>query len=114
MTFFLNVVSREKKIFSDNVIKIYITGSEGQLCIYSGHSQLLTCTKSGLLYILDERKIENFFYLSEGILEVQPKFVTVLSDIVLLSSEKSIESFLKNVKKYKKIVRSNIFYKNKI
>ncbi|WP_343184046.1 ATP synthase F1 subunit epsilon [Buchnera aphidicola (Ceratovacuna keduensis)] len=112
MTFFLNVVSKEKKMFSKNVIKIYITGSEGQLCIYSGHSQLLTCIKPGPLYILDEKKIEIFFYLSQGILEIQPKFVTVLSDVAISASETSIKSLLKNKKKYKKIISSNIFYKN--
>ncbi|BGI51253.1 MAG: hypothetical protein BucCj_0090 [Buchnera aphidicola (Ceratovacuna japonica)] len=114
MTFFLNVVSRAKHIFSKNVIKIYVTGLEGQLCIYSGHSQLLTVIKSDPLYILDHTKSENFFYLSEGILEVQPKFVTILSDIVISVSETSLEDVLKNNKKYKKIISSNIFYKNKI
>ncbi|WP_343189954.1 ATP synthase F1 subunit epsilon [Buchnera aphidicola] len=90
MTFFLEVVSQNKHIFSKDVIKIYVLGSAGELCIYPGHSQLLTYIKSGPLYILDSLKKENFFYLSGGILEIQPNFVTILSDDANSISKKNV------------------------
>ncbi|WP_343189096.1 ATP synthase F1 subunit epsilon [Buchnera aphidicola (Chaitoregma tattakana)] len=82
MSFFLEAVSKKKHMFSGNVIKIYIEGVEGQLCIYSNHMPLFTCIKPGLLYILDNKNKEHSFYVSHGILEIQPSYVIVLSDTI--------------------------------
>ncbi|MGL5335162.1 MAG: F0F1 ATP synthase subunit epsilon, partial [Enterovibrio sp.] len=42
MTFHLDVVSAEKRLFNGRAEMIQITGSEGELGIYPGHTPLLT------------------------------------------------------------------------
>ncbi|MFW0072453.1 MAG: F0F1 ATP synthase subunit epsilon [Coxiella-like endosymbiont] len=79
----LEIVSAEAAIFSGKVKRINATGIAGELGIYPGHRQLLTFLKLGQISILLEVGGEDIFYISGGMLEVQPEIVTVLADTVL-------------------------------
>src|SRR3990167_8304551 len=79
----LNIVSAEKEIFSGEVTAIFVTGEMGELGISPGHSQLLTSLRPGYVRAVlagksDEE--EEVFYISGGMLEVQPYIVSVLAD----------------------------------
>lgn len=95
-TFHLDVVSAESCLFSGEVQKIQVTGSEGELGIYPRHIPLLTAIKPGLIRIVKLDGEEEFIYLSGGILEVQPTVVTVLSDTAIrgqdLDEARALES----------------------
>lgn len=82
-TYHLDVVSAEAKLFSGLVEKIQVTGSEGELGIYPGHTPLLTAIKPGMVRIVKERGEEEIIYLSGGVLEVQPNAVTILADTAI-------------------------------
>lgn len=82
-TYHLDVVSAEKKMFSGLVEKIQVTGSEGELGIFPGHTPLLTAIKPGMVRIVKENNAEEYIYLSGGVLEVQPTTVTVLADTAI-------------------------------
>lgn len=85
--FELNIVSTERKIFSGNVISVRVTGIEGELGVYAGHTPLLTSIKPGMVkYTLSDGK-EEFIYVSGGFLEVQPTVVTVLADVAIRGDE---------------------------
>ena len=60
MTYHLDVVSAEKKMFSGVVQKIQVTGSEGELGIFPGHSPLLTAIKPGMIRIVKHFGKEEF------------------------------------------------------
>ncbi|ETX58080.1 ATP synthase F1, epsilon subunit, partial [Vibrio parahaemolyticus EKP-028] len=45
ITFHLDVVSAEKRIFSGRVETFQVTGSEGELGIFHGHTPLLSAIK---------------------------------------------------------------------
>ncbi|XKM13551.1 F0F1 ATP synthase subunit epsilon [Orbaceae bacterium ac157xtp] len=79
----LEVVSAEHHLFSGNVQRIRVTGSEGELGIYPGHTPLLTTIKPGMVGIVKSDGEEEFIYLSGGILEVQPTVVTILADTAI-------------------------------
>lgn len=79
----LEVVSAESHLFSGDVQRIRVTGSEGELGIYPGHTPLLTMIKPGMVGIVKSDGEEEFIYLSGGILEVQPKSVTILADTAI-------------------------------
>lgn len=106
ITYHLDVVSAEQQIFSGLVEKIQVTGSEGDLGIYPGHTPLLTAIKPGMIYIVKQYGHEEFIYLSGGILEVQPDSVTVLADTAIrgqdldearaLESKRKAEEHIKN------------------
>ena len=79
----LEIVSAEAAIFSGRVKMIVVTGSTGELGIYPGHRQLLTSLKPGQIRTTLESGKEEVFYMSGGILEVQPTIVTILADTAL-------------------------------
>lgn len=77
----LDIVSAEKSLFSGNVLRLAVTGSMGELGIHPGHTPLLTSLKPGQIYATLEDGSEEVFYMSGGMLEVQPGIVTVLADV---------------------------------
>ncbi|AKO46159.1 F0F1 ATP synthase subunit epsilon [[Haemophilus] ducreyi] len=85
--FELRIVSAEKQIFNGQVVSVRVSGVEGELGIYAGHTPLLTAIKPGMVkYTLEDNK-EEFIYVSGGFLEVQPTIVTVLADIAIRGEE---------------------------
>lgn len=87
MTVQLDIVSAENNIFTGLVASLQVTGSEGELGIMPGHAPLLTYIKPGMARIVKQDGKEEVFYLSGGILEVQPFSVSVLADVVLRADE---------------------------
>lgn len=83
----LDIVSAEKEIFSGDVEMLFVTGEEGELGIAPGHSQLLTKIKPGYVRALLPSKDEEVFYVSGGMLEVQPYITTVLADTALRADD---------------------------
>ena len=83
----LDIVSAESRIYSGLVASLQVTGAEGELGIMPGHTPLLTNIKPGMARIVKQDGKEEVFYLSGGILEVQPTSVSVLADVVLRADE---------------------------
>ncbi|MBT0718622.1 F0F1 ATP synthase subunit epsilon [Rosenbergiella epipactidis] len=86
-SFHLTVVSAEKEMFSGVVQHIQVSGSEGELGIFHGHTPLLTAIKPGLVRIVKQDNSEEVIYLSGGILEVQPNDVNVMADTAIRGEE---------------------------
>ena len=78
--FQLEIVSAEKSIFSGSVNSLVVTGVLGELGINSGHAPLLTSLKPGAVQVIDADGNEDHFYVSGGMLEVQPHVTTILAD----------------------------------
>jgi len=85
----LDIVSAEKEIFSGEVEMVYITGEMGELGIAPGHSQLLTTLRPGHVraILANKNDEEAVFYISGGMLEVQPYVVSVLSDTAMRAED---------------------------
>ncbi|WP_343154263.1 F0F1 ATP synthase subunit epsilon [Buchnera aphidicola] len=106
MDFYLDIVSVEKRIFSGLVKKIRVSGSEGEMGVYPGHSQLLSIIKPGIIYIFHQDQTEEYLYISGGILEIQPSIISILADIAIrgsdldrkriLEAKKQAEEYFKN------------------
>lgn len=79
----LDIVSAEKQIFSGEVELVFVTGEMGELGIAPGHSQLLTTLKPGYVRAILPNKEEEVFYISGGMLEVQPFIASVLADTAM-------------------------------
>lgn len=79
----LDIVSAEKAIFSGEVEMVFATGELGELGIAPGHTPLLTTLRTGNIRVILPSKVEEVFYVSSGMLEVQPFVVTVLADTAL-------------------------------
>lgn len=87
MTFHLDIVSAEKKLFSGTVESFMVTGSEGELGIYPGHTPLLTAIKPGMVRLVKQHGHEEIIYISGGMVEVQPGTATVLADTAIRGEE---------------------------
>ena len=92
----LDIVSAEEKIFSGNVKNIIAAAMMGEVGIYPKHTPMITPLKPGEVKIITEEDEEQLFFISGGILEVQPNTVTVLADTAIrgedLDEAKAIES----------------------
>lgn len=83
ISFHLDIVTVEKVIFAERIRNVQLTGCEGELGIYSGHTPLLTQLDPGPVCITKLFGDEEILYISGGMLEVQPDGVTVMADTVL-------------------------------
>lgn len=86
-TMMLDIVSAEASIFSAKVQRLAVTGSMGELGIHPGHTPLLTSLKPGQITAVLADGSEEVFYISGGLLEVQPELVIVLSDTAQRASD---------------------------
>ena len=82
-----DIVSAEEEIFSGDVSLVVATGELGELGIAPRHAPLITRLKPGQVRVKLENGDEQFFYVSGGILEVQPQVVTVLADTAIRAKD---------------------------
>lgn len=80
ITVHCDIVSAEKAIFSGLVELVVAHGKMGDLGIAPGHAALLTQLDPGPVRVIKQGGEEEVFYVSGGMLEVQPRVVTVLAD----------------------------------
>lgn len=83
VTLRLDITSAEQEIFSGEAEMVFVTGEMGELGIAPGHTPLLTSLKTGNVRAVLQDKSEEVFYISSGMLEVQPYIVTVLADTAM-------------------------------
>jgi F-type H+-transporting ATPase subunit epsilon len=87
MTVRVDIVSAEREIFSGLAELVVASGSLGEIGVNPGHAPLLTDLKPGDVRITKQGGEEEVFYVSGGMLEVQPHHVTVLADEALPADE---------------------------
>jgi F-type H+-transporting ATPase subunit epsilon len=83
----VDIVSAEAEIFHGAATMVIASGDEGELGIAPRHAPLITRLKPGQVRVIDENGDEQFFYVSGGILEVQPQVVTVLADTAIRAKD---------------------------
>ena len=92
----LEIVSAEEEIFSQDVEMIYAPAEMGEVGISPKHTPLITKLKPGDVRAQINKDVMKTFYVSGGILEIQPNEVTILSDTALreddLDEERALEA----------------------
>ncbi|MGA9421170.1 MAG: F0F1 ATP synthase subunit epsilon [Rhodanobacteraceae bacterium] len=86
-TIHCDIVSAEEEIFHGEAHMVVATGEMGELGIAPRHAPLITRLKPGQVRVLLDNGDEQFFYVSGGILEVQPQVVTVLADTAVRAKD---------------------------
>ena len=86
MAIHVNIVSAEGEIFSGDADMVFAPAKAGEIGIAPRHAPLLTTLKPGSVRVQtgDDEKL---FYVTGGILEVQPYLVTVLADSALHANQ---------------------------
>lgn len=83
----IDIVSAEGEIHSGDANMVYAPAQMGEVGIAPRHAPLLTSLKPGEVRVEDVDGEEHFFYVTGGMLEVQPHLVTVLADTALRGDE---------------------------
>ena len=79
----VEIVSAEEAIFSGEANMVYAPAVMGEVGIAPRHTPLISPLKPGEVRLDMGNGQEEFFFISGGILEVQPHVVTVLSDTAI-------------------------------
>jgi len=87
MTIHVDIVSAEQEIYSGLAEMVYAPGKMGELGIAPRHAPLITQLKPGEVRVETESKEELAFFISGGMLEVQPHVVTVLADTAIRAKD---------------------------
>jgi len=86
-TIHVDVVSAEGSIFSGEAEFVVLPGEAGELGIYPRHTPLITRIRPGAVRIKKPGGEEELVFVAGGILEVQPKVITVLADTAIRGSD---------------------------
>ena len=83
-TLHIDVVSAEQAIYSGEAEFVVLPGEAGELGIYPRHTPLITRIRPGTVEITPAGGGEKqLIFVAGGILEVQPKVITVLADTAI-------------------------------
>jgi F-type H+-transporting ATPase subunit epsilon len=112
----VDIVSAEGEIHSGEASMVFVPAKMGEIGIAPRHAPLLTALKPGEVRVQDTEGGELFFYITGGMLEVQPTLVTVLADTALrgeqldeaaaLASQQHAEEALKGASEETDIARA--------
>lgn len=83
MTIHVDIVSAEKEIFSGLAEMVFAPAEMGEVGIAPRHAPLITRLRPGEVRVKISAAEEHPFYVSGGMLEVQPHLVTILADTAI-------------------------------
>jgi F-type H+-transporting ATPase subunit epsilon len=83
MTLHVDIVSAEAEIYSGTVTMVFAPAEMGEVGIAPRHAPMLTRLKPGEVRVQTQEGEEQSFFVSGGLLEVQPHVVTVLADTAI-------------------------------
>ena len=76
----VHIVSAEKELFSGEANAVFASAEMGEVGIFPRHAPFLSRLKPGQVCIRVNGQPDEYFFVSGGIIEVQPSIVTILSD----------------------------------
>ncbi len=95
----VDIVSAEEQIFSGEAHMVFAPAVMGEVGIAPRHTPLISPLKPGEIRLDMGDGKEEFFFISGGILEVQPHIVTVLSDTAIRAHDLNEASALEAKKR---------------
>ena len=112
----VDIVSAEGEIHSGTASMVFAPAKMGEVGITPRHAPMLTPLSPGEVRVQDENGKEESFYITGGLLEVQPHIVTVLADTALrgdqldeaaaLSAQQEAEEALKGASEQTDVARA--------
>jgi len=87
MTIHVDIVSAEQEIFSGLAEMLFAPAEMGEVGIAPRHAQMITRLNPGEVRVNINSSESHSFYVSGGLLEVQPHLVTVLADTAIRAKD---------------------------
>ena len=79
----VDIVSAEGEIYAGTASMVFAPASQGEVGIAPRHAPMMTTLKPGEVRVQDTEGKEHFFYVTGGLLEIQPHVVMILADTAL-------------------------------
>ncbi len=83
----IDIVSAEREIFSGEAAMVFAPAEMGEVGIAPKHTPLLTRLKPGEVRVLTPEGEVQSFYVSGGLLEIQPHVITILADTAVRAKD---------------------------
>ncbi len=74
------IVSQDRLVWEGDADIVNIPGSDGDMGILENHAPLLSTIRFGIINVRSGG-VDQFFTVAGGVVEVQPKIVTILADV---------------------------------
>jgi len=87
MTVHVDIVSAEKEIFSGLAEMVFAPAELGEVGISPRHAPLISRLKPGEVRVKVSDKEIYSFYVSGGMLEIQPHLITILADTAIRAKD---------------------------
>ena len=87
MTVHVDIVSAEKEIYSGLAEMVFAPAELGEVGISPRHAPMITRLKPGEVRVKESDKESYSFFVSGGMLEVQPHMVTILADAAIRAKD---------------------------
>ncbi len=87
MTVHVDIVSAEKEIFSGLAEMVFAPAELGEVGISPRHAPLISRLKPGEVRVKVSDKEIYPFYISGGLLEIQPHLITILADTAIRAKD---------------------------
>ena len=87
MTIHIDIVSAEREIFSGLAEMVFAPAELGEVGIAPRHAPLISKLKPGEVRVMINNNESHPFYISGGLLEVQPHLVTILADTAIRAKD---------------------------
>ena len=87
ITMHVDIVSAEQEIYSGTAEMVFAPLSTGEIGVLPRHAPLIARMRPGEVRVRTSNNEELQFYVSGGILEVQPHVVTVLADTAVRAKD---------------------------
>lgn len=114
----VDIVSAEGEIHKGEAVMVFAPARMGEVGIAPRHAPMLTTLKPGEVRVQTEDGKEKIFYVTGGMLEVQPTKVTILADTALrgdqldaaaaLAAQKQAEEALRGASKETDVARAQV------
>jgi F-type H+-transporting ATPase subunit epsilon len=105
MTIHVDIVSAEAQIFSGLAEMVVAPAIQGDVGILPRHAPFLTSLRPGEVRVKISRDHEEPFYISGGMLEVQPHIVTILSDTAMRAHDLDEEAAMAAKQRAEKLLQ---------
>jgi len=110
MSFKLEIISPQNKVFDDDVDLCIMPGIEGDFGILKNHMPFLTTLRLGIAYIYKKKKLVETFLVNGGVVEVSKNQCTLLTEDILKSSDFKINNKDDLIEVKKKKLVENLYY----
>ena len=107
MTLHVDIVSAEEEIHSGVANVVYAPARMGEVGIYPRHAPMMTQLQPGEVRVETPDGEELFFFVSGGLLEVQPHVVTVLADTAIRAKDFDEAAAIEAQKKAEQAMRDS-------